>query len=89
MPHDDDVKCTNLSDTTTAGSSSASAPTDSTPFATPLKPPGDLFHDLDDLGANGDEEKDVSYVMSRMLDHNTNPWEWSRCSRHFVTNFLE
>jgi hypothetical protein len=31
----------------------------------------------------------VSYVMSRMLDHNTNPWEWSACSRHYATNFLE
>ena len=33
--------------------------------------------------------KDVSYVMSRMLDHNTNPWEWSKCSRNYVTAFLE
>ena len=31
----------------------------------------------------------VSYVMSRMLDHNTNPWEWSECSRHYVTAFLD
>jgi thrombospondin motif-containing protein 9 len=29
------------------------------------------------------------YVMSRMLDHNTYPWAWSRCSRHFLTEFLE
>lgn len=31
----------------------------------------------------------VSYVMSRMLDHNTNPWEWSACSRKYVTKFLD
>ena len=36
-----------------------------------------------------DPVKDVSYVMSRMLDHNTNPWEWSKCSRNYVTAFLE
>lgn len=29
------------------------------------------------------------YVMSRMLDHNTYPWAWSRCSRHYLTEFLE
>lgn len=28
-------------------------------------------------------------VMSRMLDHNTYPWSWSNCSRHFLTEFLE
>lgn len=28
-------------------------------------------------------------IMSRMLDHNTHPWSWSTCSRHFVTEFLE
>jgi hypothetical protein len=28
-------------------------------------------------------------VMSRMLDHNTNPWEWSLCSSRYVTAFLE
>ncbi|XP_071527887.1 A disintegrin and metalloproteinase with thrombospondin motifs 9 [Panulirus ornatus] len=28
-------------------------------------------------------------VMSRMLDHNTLPWEWSNCSRHYLTEFLQ
>ena len=30
-----------------------------------------------------------AYVMSRMLDHNTNPWQWSECSRSHITKFLE
>ncbi|KAL1130617.1 hypothetical protein AAG570_011859 [Ranatra chinensis] len=36
------------------------------------------------LGSN-----DVHLVMSRMLDHNTYPWSWSNCSRHFLTEFLD
>uniref|UniRef100_A0A336JY65 CSON006040 protein n=1 Tax=Culicoides sonorensis TaxID=179676 RepID=A0A336JY65_CULSO len=28
-------------------------------------------------------------IMSRMLDQNTNPWSWSECSKHFVTEYLE
>ncbi|KAK2580485.1 hypothetical protein KPH14_006224 [Odynerus spinipes] len=31
----------------------------------------------------------IHNVMSRMLDDKTFPWEWSRCSRHYVTEFLE
>ncbi|XP_015176924.1 PREDICTED: A disintegrin and metalloproteinase with thrombospondin motifs 9 isoform X2 [Polistes dominula] len=31
----------------------------------------------------------VHKVMFRMLDDETFPWEWSRCSRHYVTEFLE
>ena len=31
----------------------------------------------------------TTFVMSRTLDHNSNPWEWSQCSRHYVTTFLE
>ncbi|XP_071450367.1 A disintegrin and metalloproteinase with thrombospondin motifs 20 [Hetaerina americana] len=31
----------------------------------------------------------VHNVMSRMLDHNTHPWSWSNCSRHYLTDFLE
>ncbi|XP_031846558.1 A disintegrin and metalloproteinase with thrombospondin motifs 15 isoform X2 [Nomia melanderi] len=30
-----------------------------------------------------------SNIMSRVLDNNTFPWEWSECSKHFVTEFLE
>lgn len=28
-------------------------------------------------------------IMSRMLDHNTHPWSWSKCSKYYVTDFLE
>ncbi|XP_033214669.1 A disintegrin and metalloproteinase with thrombospondin motifs 9 isoform X2 [Belonocnema kinseyi] len=28
-------------------------------------------------------------IMSRMLDDNTFPWEWSKCSRHYSTEFLD
>ncbi|XP_076766827.1 A disintegrin and metalloproteinase with thrombospondin motifs 1 [Xylocopa sonorina] len=28
-------------------------------------------------------------LMSRMLDNNSSPFEWSECSRHYVTEFLE
>lgn len=28
-------------------------------------------------------------VMSRMLDHNTLPWIWSNCSRHYLTEYLQ
>ena len=31
----------------------------------------------------------VQFVMSRMLDHNTFPWSWSNCSRHYLTEYLE
>nr|XP_050844302.1 A disintegrin and metalloproteinase with thrombospondin motifs 9 isoform X2 [Vespula vulgaris] len=31
----------------------------------------------------------IHNVMFRMLDDETFPWEWSRCSRHYVTEFLE
>jgi len=30
-----------------------------------------------------------TYVMSRTLDHNSNPWRWSQCSRHYLTTFLD
>lgn len=28
-------------------------------------------------------------VMSRMMDDNSYPWEWSKCSRHYITEYLE
>ncbi len=43
----------------------------------------------DDSLFSDTNNNDVSYVMSRMLDHNTNPWEWSKCSRNYVTAFFE
>lgn len=29
------------------------------------------------------------HIMSRMLDQNVQPYAWSKCSRHYVTEFLE
>ena len=48
-------------------------------------------HDDDQkcLDFSADTNTSVSHVMSRMLDHNTNPWQWSACSKHYVTAFLE
>uniref|UniRef100_A0A6B2E840 Putativedisintegrin and metalloproteinase with thrombospondin motifs 9 n=1 Tax=Phlebotomus kandelakii TaxID=1109342 RepID=A0A6B2E840_9DIPT len=34
-------------------------------------------------------KKHKDFIMSRMLDHNTHPWAWSDCSRHFITEYLE
>ncbi|XP_037091736.1 A disintegrin and metalloproteinase with thrombospondin motifs 9-like isoform X1 [Pollicipes pollicipes] len=31
----------------------------------------------------------MHFVMSRMLDHNTFPWAWSNCSRHYLTEYLD
>ncbi|TRY74484.1 hypothetical protein TCAL_01321, partial [Tigriopus californicus] len=45
-------------------------------------------HD-DDKKCSEFNASNVSYVMSRMLHHNTNPWEWSTCSREYVTKFLD
>lgn len=28
-------------------------------------------------------------VMSRMMDDNSYPWEWSKCSRHYITEYLD
>ncbi|XP_049533836.1 A disintegrin and metalloproteinase with thrombospondin motifs 15 isoform X6 [Anopheles darlingi] len=28
-------------------------------------------------------------IMSRTIDHNTHPWQWSSCSRHILTEYLE
>lgn len=33
--------------------------------------------------------KNQQNIMSRMLDHDTHPWSWSECSRHYVTEYLE
>ena len=47
-------------------------------------------HDDDQKCAHISKFNDSKWhVMSRMLDHNTNPWEWSNCSRHYITQFLE
>ncbi|XP_032671699.1 A disintegrin and metalloproteinase with thrombospondin motifs 9 isoform X2 [Odontomachus brunneus] len=46
-------------------------------------------HDDDPKCAGFRNRSGVHNVMSRMLDDNTFPWEWSKCSRHYVTEFLE
>lgn len=46
-------------------------------------------HDDDPKCAKYQDSSGVRNIMSRMLDKNTVPWEWSKCSRHYVTEFLE
>ncbi|CAL4058618.1 unnamed protein product, partial [Meganyctiphanes norvegica] len=50
-------------------------------------------HDNDDRCAphlNEDSEETLRMnVMSRMLDHNTLPWMWSNCSKHYLTEYLQ
>ncbi|XP_076683108.1 A disintegrin and metalloproteinase with thrombospondin motifs 15 isoform X2 [Andrena cerasifolii] len=46
-------------------------------------------HDDDTKCAGYRNGSGVHNIMSRMLDDNTFPWEWSKCSRHYVTEFLE
>ncbi|XP_029666691.1 A disintegrin and metalloproteinase with thrombospondin motifs 9 isoform X3 [Formica exsecta] len=46
-------------------------------------------HDDDAKCAGFRNRSGVHNVMSRMLDDNTFPWEWSKCSRYYVTEFLE
>ncbi|XP_076238234.1 A disintegrin and metalloproteinase with thrombospondin motifs 9 [Calliopsis andreniformis] len=45
-------------------------------------------HD-DDTRCSRFRDQGVHNIMSRMLDDNTFPWEWSKCSKHYVTEFLE
>ncbi|XP_020280121.1 A disintegrin and metalloproteinase with thrombospondin motifs 9 isoform X3 [Pseudomyrmex gracilis] len=46
-------------------------------------------HDDDTKCTGFRDRTGLHNVMSRMLDDNTFPWEWSKCSRHYVTEFLE
>ncbi|XP_076172003.1 A disintegrin and metalloproteinase with thrombospondin motifs 9 isoform X2 [Ptiloglossa arizonensis] len=46
-------------------------------------------HDDDTKCSGFRNRSDLHNIMSRMLDDNTFPWEWSKCSRHYVTEFLE
>ncbi|KAK0098756.1 hypothetical protein PV326_004035 [Microctonus aethiopoides] len=46
-------------------------------------------HDDDTKCAKFRDRSRVHNVMCRMLGDNTFPWEWSKCSRHYVTEFLE
>lgn len=49
----------------------------------------DMPHDDDVKCAAYKNRSGMHNIMSRMLDDNTFPWEWSKCSRHYVTEFLE
>ena len=46
-------------------------------------------HDDDEKCKNFPRYNVTTFVMSRTLDHNSNPWEWSQCSRNYVTSFIE
>ncbi|XP_063700230.1 A disintegrin and metalloproteinase with thrombospondin motifs 15 [Culicoides brevitarsis] len=42
-----------------------------------------------ETGEDRRDSQSKQHIMSRMLDQNTNPWSWSKCSRRFVTEYLE
>ncbi|XP_026672200.1 A disintegrin and metalloproteinase with thrombospondin motifs 9-like [Ceratina calcarata] len=44
-------------------------------------------HDDDETKCASSNSSKLHNIMSRMLD--TSPWEWSKCSRDYVTEFLE
>ena len=46
-------------------------------------------HDDDEKCKEFQQNNPTTFVMSRTLDHNSNPWEWSLCSRRHVTHFIE
>lgn len=46
-------------------------------------------HDDDNKCKDFEQQDGMHNVMSRMLDHNSHPWTWSACSRHFLTEYLE
>ena len=46
-------------------------------------------HDDDEKCKEIEKHNETTFVMSRTLDHNSNPWEWSECSRSHVTHFIE
>lgn len=45
-------------------------------------------HD-DNIKCKEDGVKIQQHVMARTLNYNTNPWMWSKCSRKYITEFLE
>ncbi|XP_050542210.1 A disintegrin and metalloproteinase with thrombospondin motifs 20-like isoform X1 [Daktulosphaira vitifoliae] len=48
-----------------------------------------MHHDDDAKCKEYGQLDSVQHVMSRMLGHNSHPWTWSACSRHFLTEFLD
>ncbi|XP_059469110.1 A disintegrin and metalloproteinase with thrombospondin motifs 9-like isoform X2 [Neocloeon triangulifer] len=48
-----------------------------------------MKHDNDNQCKRFMEPKSRHYMMAHMLGENTFPWEWSNCSRHYLTEFLE
>ena len=61
-------------------------PSSSTSTFRRLNMPHDDDKKCEKYRANGIHKTNI---MSRMLDHNTHPWSWSNCSKHFVTEFVE
>ena len=45
-------------------------------------------HD-DSAKCKEDGVKNQQHVMAPTLNYYTNPWMWSKCSRKFITEFLE
>ncbi|XP_039287306.1 LOW QUALITY PROTEIN: A disintegrin and metalloproteinase with thrombospondin motifs 9 [Nilaparvata lugens] len=48
-----------------------------------------MLHDDDQKCIPFQGMSNRNHVMARMLDHNTIPWSWSYCSRHFLTEYLD
>ncbi|XP_017769222.1 PREDICTED: A disintegrin and metalloproteinase with thrombospondin motifs 20 isoform X2 [Nicrophorus vespilloides] len=46
-------------------------------------------HDDDDKCKNYNVETKNNYIMSKVLHNDTKPWHWSKCSKHFLTEFLD
>ncbi|KAF4533401.1 hypothetical protein B566_EDAN003695, partial [Ephemera danica] len=48
-----------------------------------------MKHDNDYACKRLMEPTGIHYMMAHMPGINTNPWAWSNCSRHYLTEFLE
>ena len=46
-------------------------------------------HDDDSKCSSFEIRSDVHSLMARKLDNNSFHWEWSKCSRHYITEYLE
>lgn len=59
---------------------------------TPLTPSSDPRFNMPHDDSNKCKEDGVKvqqHVMAPMLNYYTNPWMWSKCSRKYITEFLE
>lgn len=55
-------------------------------FTSPLR--FNMPHD-DSNKCKEDGVKNQQHVMAPTLNYYTNPWMWSKCSRKYITEFLE